>query len=157
MNQGNFTNLPPVPNFSGFGVPGLGARISQLMGEAYRGNRGGGALLNIINEVMQQRAIQKAGPGGFNTQQEALITALAYTNKFWVQVPGQSGLLCTAGMKVPIRYTTVRGGSPVPMDKILYIARLVHHITFLYPESEKGRRQRSGYKAKTEIYGVEWK
>jgi hypothetical protein len=159
-NQGKFKNMPSILGkvmgmFSG-GAPGVRDKIRPMLAEAYKGNRGGGHLLNVLSTVMQPQAIQKAGQAGYNVSQEALVTALTYSDKYWVQIPGQSGHKITCGDKVAIRYYVIRDGRPVPRDKALYVARLVHNITFLENDPKTGKRKRASYKAKTELYGVDW-
>ncbi len=148
-NVGNKINSL-LGNFSS--VPGLQAKIQPMLREAYKGNRGGGMLFNIINEIMQHRSIAKGGPGGYAAAQEALVTALTYADKYWVSVPGQSGFKVTCGDKIRVNYQTVNNGKSRNTVRNLYVARLVHNIKFVEGEGRKP----SAENAITEMYGVSW-
>jgi len=148
-NVGNRINSV-LKNFGS--VPGLQAKIKPMLQEAYKGNRGGGQMFGIINEIMQNRAIAKDGPGGYKVAQEALVTALTYADKYWVTVPGQSGLKVTCGDKINVTYQMVKNGKSVDVKRKLYVARLIHNIKFVDGEGRKPVADN----AVTEMYGVSW-
>jgi len=79
-----------------------------------------------------------------------LITALTYTPKYWISVPGQTGVNLTVGDRFTVEYPV--GG--VMTQKTLFIPRLIHEVRF--SEGSHDRRQLEA-NAKTEIYGVAWK
>lgn len=131
--------------------PGVNEKIRAMLAEAQKG-RNGGLQYNFIDSLMQDRATSKHGPGGFNVSQEAFVTALTYTDKYWVSVPGQGGHKVTCGDKITITYPIVRNFKTTNRTKTLYVARLVHNVRF----TEGSSRKPIGDNATTDIYGVVW-
>ena len=132
-------------------IPGLNGKIKAMLAESQKG-RNGGQLLNFIDSVIQPRSQAKDGPGNFNTSQEAFVTALTYSDKFWITVPGQSGHKITCGDAINIEYSIMRNKRAEDRTRRLYVARLVHTIDFTVGE----KRTHQGNKAMTDIYGVAW-
>ena len=121
----------------------------DMLNEAYKGGMGGLNLFHIIDEMVQKRSVDKHGPGGYNVTQEAFLSALNYAPKYWVSVPGQTGINITCGDRISVTY-------PVPPDiktRTLFIPRLIHEIKF----TEGPDRKPVTINARTEIYGVYWK
>jgi hypothetical protein len=131
--------------------PQANAKIQQMLAEAQKG-RTGGLLFNFINELMQDRAIDKNGPGNFQVSQEAFVTALTYADKYWVTVPGQGGHKVTCGDKIIVNFHKPQDGKAKPVSKRLYVARLVHTVEF----TRGTERKPTGEQAMTDIYGVSW-
>jgi hypothetical protein len=137
-------SLPFVAN-----NPILKRKVQSALTEAQRGTFGSRHMVGILDELMQSSSVDKNGPGGYNTAQEAFLTAVAYTQKYWVSVPGQSGLNVSAGDVINVKYPV---NSNKLLTKRLFIPRLIHEIRFTRgPDREPVTNQ-----AVTEIYGVAW-
>lgn len=126
-------------------------KIQAMLAESQKG-RTGGLLFNVINQLMQDRSVDKNGPGNFNIAQEAFVTALTYSDKYWVTVPGQGGQKVTCGDKIVVNFHKPQDSKPKNVTKRLYVARLIHTIEFTRGQERVG----SGDQAKTDIYGVAW-
>jgi hypothetical protein len=138
---------------SAFGMlSSKGAAFSSAKGlnSGIKSIRGGMDILHIINNLHQFKEIDKNGPGGYNVAQEAFLTALGYSQKYWVSVPGQSGNLVTCGNRIRIVFPI----NTSLVFKTLFVPRLIHEVR-LTNTINTNRRQNT-YEAKTEIYGVEW-
>ncbi len=131
--------------------PQANQKIQAMLAEAQRG-RTGGLLFNVINELMQDRSVDKNGTGNFNVAQEAFVTALTYSDKYWVTVPGQGGHQVTCGDKITVNFIKPQDSRPKNVTKRLYVARLIHTIEF----TRGDERVPTGEQAKTDIYGVAW-
>lgn len=121
----------------------------QMLAEASRGGFGGFNMFHVIDELLQKRSVDKHGPGGYNTTQEAFLTALAYAPKFWVSVPGQTGLNITCGKRMIV----TRPVNDTVSTRTLFVPRLVHEVRFTEGEDRRPVK----VQARTEIYGVQWR
>ena len=135
---------------SGFlkGVPGAKGKVREMLAEAQRGKRGAMNMFSVIDELLQNRAIDKNGPGGYAQAQEALITALTYAQKYWITVPGQTGVNVTCGDRI----TAVFPINDRPVQKTLFVPRLIHE----YIVTEGKDRKVQHINGKTELYCVNW-
>lgn len=127
----------------------LKAKVQSAVAEAQKGGLGSRVMMGLIDELMQSASVDKNGPGGYRSAQEAFLTAVAYARKYWVSVPGQSGLNVSAGDVINVVYYV---NSPTPLTKRLFIPRLIHEVRF----SRGPNREPVNNQAVTEIYGVEW-
>ena len=141
MNKLNINTANPAAN----------RKIQQMLAESQKG-RTGGLLYNVINELMQDRAIDKNGTGNFQVAQEAFVTALTYSDKYWVTVPGQSGNQVTVGDKITVTFHKPEDAKPKQVTRRLYVARLIHTVEF----TRGSERKPTGEQSKTDIYGVSW-
>jgi hypothetical protein len=139
----NLLSLPFVKN-----TPSLKNAAQEMLAEAQKSSRGGMTMMNFLDTLMQEKNIDKNGPGGYNVKQEAFIAALTYAQKYWVSVPGQTGVNITCGDRINVIYPV--GNTPI--QKTLFIPRLIHEVRF----SQGDDRQPLEVNAKTEIYGVHW-
>lgn len=127
----------------------LKAKVQSAVAEAQRGTLGSSVMMGLIDELMQSASVDKNGPGGYRAKQEAFLTAVAYSRKYWVSVPGQSGLNVSAGDVIEVEYY-INGDTP--LTKRLFIPRLIHEVRF----TRNDDRSPVNNQAVTEIYGVEW-
>ena len=146
INEKNFNKLLG----SGFlkGIPGAKGKAQEMLAEAQRGKRGAMNMFSVIDETLQKREIDKNGPGGYKQAQEALITALTYAQKYWITVPGQTGLNVTCGDRV----TAVFPINDKLVEKVLFVPRLIHE----YIVTEGKNRQVQHINGKTDLYCVNW-
>lgn len=150
MIPGNIAKVLNLPALNKF--PNIKARVQQMLGEANKSNIGGENMTRVINDLMQNRGVAKHGPGGFNVLQEAFLTLLTYTPKYWLSVPIQSGLNVTCGTRINFVHPMVQGGRPVQTSKTLFVPRLIHELKFT--EGEKREAQVSH--GMTELFCVHW-
>lgn len=130
-------------------VPNVKARVQQMLSEA---NKSGENITRVINDLMQSRSSAKNGPGGYNLKQEAFLTLLGYTQKYWVSVPLQSGLNVTCGDRINMLHPIVEDGKPKQVKKTLFIPRLIHEIKF----TEGQKREPLVVNGITDMYCVHW-
>lgn len=111
-------------------------------------------LFNIINEDRQSVSVDKNGPGGFQSAEQAFLAAVSMTKKYWVSVPGQSGINVTVGDKINVVYIVGHYETNVLKlkSKDLFVARLIHDLQFKTP----GQNRFEPAQATTDFYGVEW-
>lgn len=133
-------------------IPNMKARVTQMLAEANRGGFGSRNMFHIVDELMQSMSIQKHGPGGYNKAQEAFLTALTYSQKYWVSVPSQSGLLVTCGSRILVRYPIAVVPEIQMVEKIMFVPRLIHEIRF----TQGNKREPVMIQGITDIYGVIW-
>ena len=119
-----------------------------MISESSRGNYGGRNMFHIINDFMQARSIAKFGPGGYDKAEEAFLTALTYSPKFWISVPLQSGINCTCGKRITVVYPVV--GKMV--QKTMFVPRLIHELRF----TEGKDRKTLANIGSTDLYCVDW-
>jgi hypothetical protein len=131
-------------------VPALAGKARGML-NAVKGVRGGGDLYHVINNLHQFKEVDKNGPGGFNVSQEALITALHYSQKYWISCPGQTGNKVTCGQRIQIVFPV----NNRRVTKTLFVPRLIHEVVFI--ERVGGKRKASAFEAKTDLYCVEWR
>ena len=130
-------------------VPNVKARVQQMLSEA---NKSGENITRVINDLMQSRSSAKNGPGGYNLKQEAFLTLLGYTQKYWVSVPLQSGLNVTCGDRINMLHPIVEDGKPKQVKKTLFVPRLIHEIKF----TEGQKREPLVVNGITDMYCVHW-
>lgn len=119
-----------------------------LMGKSVKTQFGARMLFNVINEDRQQRTVDKNGPGGYNTAEEAFLAALNFSKKYWVSAPIQTGIDVTVGNRINVLYPV----GTRTQTKTLFIARLIHEVQFKTP----GQKRFEPAQGSTEMYGVEW-
>lgn len=142
-NINTILNLPFMNN-----IPGIKGKVREMLAEAQKGNTGAFNMFSIIDELLQKRSVDKNGPGGWQTSQDALITALTYSTKYWVTVPGQTGLNVTAGDRITVTFPV----NNIQTTKTLFVPRLIHEFR-VTQGNQRGGMHING---KTEIYGVDW-
>lgn len=120
----------------------------QTLNEARKSYMGGQNMFHVIDELLQQRSVDKNGPGKFNSKQEAFLTAVTYAPKYWISVPGQTGLNVTCGKRIRISYPFFG----TLQTKVLFVPRLIHEVKFTEDVDRKAVNQH----AKTDIYAVQW-
>jgi len=147
LNDANFSKILKLPFMKNV-TKDVSSQVKKMLAEARKGKRGAMNLFNILDELMQNRAIDKNGPGGYKVAQEALITALTYSQKYWVSVPAQTGLNVTAGDRIDIIFP-INGRL---VNRRLFVPRLIHE----YRVTEGDNRKILSINGKTEIYGVYW-
>lgn len=133
-------------------IPNMKARVSEMLAEASRGGFGSRNMFHIVDNLMQAASIQKHGPGGYNKAQEAFLTALTYSQKYWVSVPIQSGLFVTCGKRILVNYPIVTGIDSTMIEKIMFVPRLIHELRF----TQGNKREPVLVKGTTDLYGVIW-
>ncbi len=133
-------------------VPNVKSRVQEMLAEANKSNYGAENMVRVINDLMQSRSVSKHGPGGYNVIQEAFLTLLGYTQKYWVSVPMQSGLNVTCGTRINILHPIVEGGKPKQVLKTLFVPRLIHEIKF----TEGPKRTPLTVNGITDMYCVHW-
>jgi len=117
----------------GFGVK-YGSQISKYVADSLR----------------QHLNIDKNGPGGFQSKEDAFITKLTYSPKYWTSVPMQTGIDVTVGDRIQITYPISDRMIGV---KKLWVARLIHELRF----TEGKDRKEVTVNGTTDIFGVELK
>lgn len=133
----------------------LAKAVKGLKNTAQKTQFGSRHLFNVINEDRQSISVDKNGPGGFQTAEQAFLAALSMTKKYWVSVPGQSGINVTIGDKISVVYPVGVSSVKSKLDlqqKTLFVARLIHEVQFKTP----GQQRYEPAQAVTEMYGVEW-
>lgn len=139
-------NLPFMNN-----IPGLKSSAQQMIQQASRGRFGARMMFNMIDELLQKRQVDKNGPGGYNSAQEAFLTALNYVPKYWISVPLQTGVNVTCGTKIDVIFPV----SDRLTSKTLFVPRLIHELRF----TENGNRNERiplNVTGTTDIYCVDW-
>lgn len=140
---------------SGFGSM-MGTSMFQdsfdALKDKVKGKYGGRLIFYALDELRQPRAIDKNGPGGFNTAEDAFLAALTYSEKYWVSVPLQSGINTTCGDRITIRYPIGIKPNPQLVEKTLFVPRLIHELRF----TEGPNRKQVSVTGTTDIYGVFW-
>lgn len=150
MIPGNISKMLSVPFMKK--VPNLKARVQEMLAESNKSNIGSENMVRVINDLMQNRSIAKNGPGGYQLAQEAFLTLLTYTQKFWVSVPMQSGINITCGSRINIVHPIVEEGKEKLTQKTLFIPRLIHEIKF----TQGPNRQKLAINGVTDMYCVNW-
>lgn len=131
---------------------GATGSTKEVLQGATKGIRGGSDILNVINNLHQFKQIDKNGPGRYNVSQEALITAITYSQKYWVSVPSQSGLQVTCGDRIRVVFP-INDRLTV---KTLFVPRLIHECRLTETVGPDNKRKGVSVNAKTELYGVQW-
>ena len=132
-------------------IPNVKSKIQQLLNQSQRGRYGARMIFAMLDELMQARSVDKNGPGGYNQKQEAFLTTLNYTQKYWISVPLQTGSNVTCGTRINIQYPI----NDRPQEKTLFIPRLIHEIRFTETD-QKNHRQILNINGITELYCVDW-
>lgn len=132
-------------NFEGKGGSGLSG-IGGLAGS--KGKFGARQIFNAINEDRQPRAVDKNGPAGHNIAEEKFIASLAYSKKYWISVPMQSGIDVTIGRRIKVVYPV---GERMT-EKTLFVVRLIQELQFKTP----GQKKYEPAQGSTDCYCVEW-
>lgn len=103
-----------------------------------------------IDAFRQFPNIDKNGPGGFKAREDAFITRLTYSPKYWTSVPLQTGIKVTVGNRISVRYPIGIHPEPVYTTKILWVPRLIHELRF----TEGENREDVTINGTTDIFGV---
>lgn len=132
---------------------GLGSGLSKLPSQAQafiKSKTPFGARMNFatINEDRQPRGIDKNGPAGYKSKEEAFLAALGFAKKYWITVPMQSGIDITIGKRINVVYP-ING---VQNQKTLFVVRLIHELQFKTP----GQKRFEPAQGSTDMYCVEW-
>lgn len=144
---------------TGANLGGIGGWLSKLpnakhaketVSKASKSFMGGLNMFHIIDELLQSRSVDKNGPGQFNAKQEAFLTALSYSPKYWLSVPSQTGLNVTCGKRINISYPIGNRGEVENLT--LFVPRLIHEVRF----TQDTNRKPTIVNATTDIYGVRW-
>lgn len=117
-----------------------------------KGKYGGRHMFSFIDELRQPRAIDKNGPGGYNTSQDSFLATLTYAQKYWVSVPLQSGINTTCGDRITVRYPIGIKPNPVIVEKTLFVPRLIHELRF----TEGPDRKQVTVTGTTDLFCVHW-
>lgn len=125
--------------------------ISALKGKI-KGKYGGRHMFYALDEYRQPRAVDKNGPGGFNSAEDSFLTALTYAEKYWVSVPMQSGINTTVGDRIKVRYPVGKRPSGFTVEKTLFVPRLIHELRF----TEGPDRKQVSVTGTTDFYCVHW-
>jgi hypothetical protein len=127
--------------------------IDLAVGNSKTGRGSGGtgfpeAMKYIADSYRQAITIDKNGPGGFQAREDAFITQLTYSPKYWLSVPLQSGINVTVGERVRVTYPV----SDQITTKNLWVARLIHELRF----TEGRDRTKVTVNGTTDIFGVDF-
>lgn len=127
--------------------------VDLAAGNAKTGRGAGGTgfpegIKYIADSYRQAVTIDKNGPGGFQAREDAFITQLTYSPKFWVSVPLQSGITVTVGDRVTVTHPV----SDQITTKTLWVARLIHELRF----TEGRDRSKVTVNGTTDIFGVQF-
>lgn len=150
---GNLANVLKLPFISQ--IPNFKSNARKMITQATKGKFGAANMFHVLDELMQQRQIDKNGPGGYNTSQEALITALTYAQKYWVTVPLQTGVNVTCGQRISVQYPV----NNVLVNQTLFVPRLIHHLRISQLKQADNRQESRvlvDINGTTDIYGVLW-
>jgi hypothetical protein len=154
MNTGNFTiqsgKSGIEKNFAKFGKgqQSLAVIAKELLGGTVKSQFGSRIMNTVINEHRQKREIDKNGPGGYNTKEEAFIASLSFSKKYWISVPMQSGIDVTIGNRINVVYPIGTGITA----KTLFVARLIHELQFKTP----GQKTFEPVQGTTDMFCVEY-
>lgn len=129
----------------------VGDRGTAMLAEAMKGPLGGQNLFNVLDGWNQSPSVTKNGPGGYNQSQEAFLTALTYSQKYWISVPGQSGVNVTCGDRIYVTYP-IGTQNPRLVSRTLFVPRLIHEVKF----TEGPQRKTMIVNATTDLYCVLW-
>jgi hypothetical protein len=133
-------------------VPNVKKRVQEMLAEANKSSLGAENMVRVINDLMQSRSISKQGPGGFQLAQEAFLTLLGYTQKYWVSVPMQSGLNITCGSRIEMVHPIVENFKAKQVFKRMFVPRLIHEVKF----TEGPKRTPLVVNGITDMYCVHW-
>jgi hypothetical protein len=136
-------------------IKGLKGKAQQMLQQASRGRYGARMMFSMLDELMQQRQIDKNGPGGYNTSEEAFLTTLNYAPKYWISVPLQTGVNVTCGSRITVTAPIGVSDRPQIMNKVLFVPRLIHEIRFT-ENGQGNKREPLNINGTTDIYCVQW-
>ncbi len=141
----NVESFKALRSLAAQNISNIGAAFLK---EAVKTQYGARMIFNSINEDRQPRQIDKQGPAGYNSAEEAFLAALAFTKKYWISVPIESGINVTIGKRINAIYPVETRTTA----KTLFVARLIHEIQFKTPGSKTFEPVRST----TDMYCVEF-
>lgn len=145
VKSGNYlTNA--LSKFSAIG------NISAAIRGKVKGKYGGRHIFTALDETRQTRSVDKNGPGGYNTAEEALLARITYSEKYWVSVPLQAGINTTCGDRINVLYEIGIRPRPVKVQKTLFVPRLIHELRF----TEGPNRDQVTVTGTTDMYCVHW-
>lgn len=127
---------------------GLSAIGKSLLKDTVKTKFGARMMFAVLNEDRQPRAIDKHGPAGHNSQEEAFVSALNHQKKYWISVPLQSGINITIGNRIKVVYPV----NTKRTEKTLFVVRLVHEIQYKTP----GSKNYEPVQGTTDMYCIEW-
>lgn len=144
---------PPGEDRGGRGGEAEGANkvnswIDMAIGNARQAVQsfGSGQNVNIIDSFRQPPSVDKAGPGNFQSRQDAFVTRLTYSPKYWTSVPLQTGIDVTVGNRINVTYPI----NTELFSKTLWVARLIHELRF----TEGKDRNRVTVNGTTDLFAV---
>lgn len=153
LKSGNY-----IPNINAFSklldldfvknTPGLSKRVQEMIAQANKNKYGGRMMFSMLDELLQNRQVDKNGPGGYNTTQEAFLATLSYAQKYWVSVPLQTGVNVTCGQRINVIYPI----NDKLTAKTLFIPRLIHELRLTQGE----KREPLNVVGTTDFYCVLW-
>lgn len=121
---------------------------NAFLKDSIKSQFGARLLFNAINEDRQDRQIDKNGPGGYNDAEQAFLAALAFTKKYWISVPLESGINVTIGKRINAIYPV----ETKTTAKTLFVARLIHELQFKTP----GSKHYEPVRGTTDMYCVDF-
>jgi len=136
-------------------IPGLKGKAQDMLQQASRGRYGARMMFSMLDELMQKRQIDKNGPAGYNSKEEAFLTALNYAPKYWISVPLQTGVNVTCGSRIIVTAPIGTSDRPQIMNKVLFVPRLIHEIRFT-ENGQNNKREPLNINGTTDIYCVQW-
>jgi len=143
ISQGDIMNNDAFSSLAG------AAGIASQFKSAVKSKAGGRQIFSVLDSLHQALPIQKNGPGGFAQNEDAFLTALSFTPKFWVSAPLQTGVNVTCGQRINVLYPF--SGQQL-IAKTLYVARLIHELKF----TEGNEREPVNIIGTTQLFGVHW-
>jgi hypothetical protein len=132
-----------ITKFGKKNLGGIKKNAEDMLNEASKGRFGGGLLFKTLTDLLKPRAVNPEANGA-KIEQEAFVTSLTYSNKYWITVPGQTGLNVTCGDTIDVIFPVNNKN----VQRKLFVPRLIHEI------KDNGKDPVEG---KTEIYGVYWR
>lgn len=127
---------------------GLSNSLKNMIQQANKNKYGGRMLFTMLDELLQNRSVDKNGPGGYNVSQEAFLATLAYSQKYWVSVPLQTGVNVTCGQRINVIYPI----NDKITAKTLFVPRLVHELRM----TQEAKREPLNINGTTDFYCVLW-
>lgn len=140
-SRGEQEGLNSVPSFID-----LAKGISKT-GQGTTGNGYGNISKYIADTFRQNLNVDKNGPGKFKSKEDAFITKLTYSPKYWTSVPLQTGIDVTVGDRIRVTYPI--SGQAVDTHT-MWVARLIHELRF----TEGKDRREVTVNGTTDIFGV---
>ena len=113
-------------------------KVASSLASSAKSSYGGRNSFAVLDDLHQARSVAKNGPGGFQSAQDAFVTALRYCPKYWVSVPLQTGVNVTCGDRINITYPVGTDGNRPLVSKTVYVPRLIHELKFTQGKDREG-------------------